>query len=243
MFRAMSKGVEGKTLRLTCGVSCALHLMLLGLLVFYKAGVSPPPPSFGSEVVWFRIALMPESPSNGLPETGPVPPVRRVFPSAVQRTEPGKAEEAKAVSVPEDVVAGPIPLDGPMASGGEYPPVDFAGFQDPGSEAGGAEMFRFREAILERLRKNRTYPISARKRGIEGDVRLRFQVYPDGGVEDIAANDKTGRFTLLEGAAVDLVRSNAPFLPVPETLKPRGVVVELTISYRLKDSPGKDPSR
>ncbi len=47
------------------------------------------------------------------------------------------------------------------------------------------ELDRFTRYLIEKINENKRYPTSARRRGIEGDVDVKFIVLADGGVDGI----------------------------------------------------------
>jgi TonB family protein len=84
--------------------------------------------------------------------------------------------------------------------------------------------------VMDRLEKNKIYPLSVRKRGIEGDITVDFTIRRDGTVSDVKADPSGHRF--LVQAALETIRSAAPF-PVVEgrgEYSPR-----VRIRYRLED--------
>lgn len=98
---------------------------------------------------------------------------------------------------------------------------------------------RLREVILGKIRVRKTYPVMARKLGIEGDVHMSFWVFSDGKIREIAANGKHEHLTILEKAAVELIRNASPFhLPPSSGISVEGVPIQLVISYQLEDRKG-----
>ena len=75
-----------------------------------------------------------------------------------------------------------------------------------------------------------SYPLAARRYGIEGNVRVHFCVLPDGRVEDVEARQSSGS-ALLDAAAVDAVRRST-FRPA-QTLSGRRVRSCGSIPYRF----------
>ncbi|WP_428739335.1 TonB family protein [Sulfurimonas sp.] len=51
------------------------------------------------------------------------------------------------------------------------------------------ELDRFTIHLIKKINENKRYPMSARRRGIEGDVAVKFVVMADGGVGDIKVLD------------------------------------------------------
>ncbi|MDR2078579.1 MAG: energy transducer TonB, partial [Treponema sp.] len=68
--------------------------------------------------------------------------------------------------------------------------------------------------IMGRLEKNKIYPLSVRKRGIEGDIKVHFTIRQDGTVSELRVADPSGHRFLAQ-AAFETIRSASPF-PVME---------------------------
>ncbi|MHB9292044.1 periplasmic protein TonB [Hollandina sp. SP2] len=86
--------------------------------------------------------------------------------------------------------------------------------------------------ILGRLEKNKIYPLSVRKRGIEGDIRVNFTIRQDGTVSELRLADLSGHRFLAQ-AAFETIRSASPF-PVMEGREGE-YTAQVSIRYRLED--------
>lgn len=64
--------------------------------------------------------------------------------------------------------------------------------------------------IRQRIEQHRTYPFSARRRGIEGDVEVEFRITQGGSVEYVRVVDSSG-FGVLDKAGLDSVKRAEPF--------------------------------
>ncbi|MDR1957091.1 MAG: energy transducer TonB [Treponema sp.] len=84
--------------------------------------------------------------------------------------------------------------------------------------------------IMRRLEEKKVYPLSVRKRGIEGDITVDFVIRPDGTVSGLTLADPSGHRFLAQ-AAFETVRSASP-LPVMEDRK-TDYTVRIAIRYRL----------
>jgi protein TonB len=91
--------------------------------------------------------------------------------------------------------------------------------------------------IMRRLEKNKIYPRSVRKRGIEGDVTVHFTIRRDGTVSDIRLAEPSGH-RFLGQAAVETIRSASPF-PVMEGLEGE-YRAQVNIRYRLEEPGTQD---
>jgi TonB family protein len=84
--------------------------------------------------------------------------------------------------------------------------------------------------IMRRLEEKKVYPLSVRKRGIEGDVVLAFTIGPDGTLRNLNTGD--GHRFLVQ-AALETARTAAPF-PVIEG-QDGDFNVQVTLRYQLED--------
>jgi len=127
-------------------------------------------------------------------------------------------------------------VKGAMTSMAEGAPI----IADP--ESSSRNMERLRDLLIGEIRGRKTYPASARKLGIEGEVHISFRVFSDGQFRDISANGKQERLTILERAAVELIRNASPFSlpPSPDVrdISAEGVPIQLVISYQLEEKKG-----
>ncbi len=96
-------------------------------------------------------------------------------------------------------------------------------------EAIAAKKDLFLSQIKERIDKNKVYPKTARRRGIEGEVHVKFVI------------DKTGKLLNIKilkgsevfyGSAEDAIKSSFP-IEVPKELVLEKFQFELTLSYNL----------
>lgn len=81
----------------------------------------------------------------------------------------------------------------------------------------------------------RNYPVEAKSRGITGDLRLLVAVRADGGVTEIRILKSSG-YTVLDSAAVRIVRLSAPFAPFPPELRARHDVIEIIRTWQFRSN-------
>jgi TonB family protein len=81
-------------------------------------------------------------------------------------------------------------------------------------------------SIVSAIERTKNYPRLARERGIEGVVRLRFRINPEGAIEKIEIVESSGS-EILDNASVRAVYRAAP-LPVVSGW------IEMPIKYVLK---------
>ena len=64
--------------------------------------------------------------------------------------------------------------------------------------------------IRQRIIRAKSYPLAARRRGIEGTVKIIFRIGKEGGLEKAAVVASSG-FGLLDDEAVATVKRGAPY--------------------------------
>ena len=75
--------------------------------------------------------------------------------------------------------------------------------------------------IKPHIQEHLRYPLSARRRGLEGTVHVEFLLYPDGRLGDIRIT-KSSNHPVLDHAAVDTIRAGSPYPPFPNDIKKYG---------------------
>jgi TonB family protein len=105
---------------------------------------------------------------------------------------------------------------------------------EPGPEPGGrgrAER-RYLAALRRALARERHYPPTARRRGLEGTARVQFTIAADGGFSGIRVSRSAGAKTL-DDAAERTVRRLARFDPIPGAIGRQHWTVRVPIVFRL----------
>ena len=94
------------------------------------------------------------------------------------------------------------------------------GTADPSIELNRVELFK--SIVSEKIKKGVKYPEKCRKLGVEGKVRLSFEIAKNGKVLN-AGIDRSSGNDEIDASAVAAVKSGEPFLPFPknsgETIK------------------------
>jgi len=85
---------------------------------------------------------------------------------------------------------------------------------------------RYLSQLLTHIEGYKNYPKVARRRGIEGNIKVAFKILPNGNIENL---DASGRSLLLIKAAKQAVRDAMP-LPDP----PIGASYPVLISFRMQ---------
>jgi protein TonB len=245
------------TLKKTISVSIVLHIcffsaaLLLSARMFGGSGKLPE-----TDVVFIRLAAHEPAAVEAAAVPEKIPAVKKAEkPPVALKVEPEpvladiaieKAEEISEDVVPEEVVlatsetmkeesaAEPVPLQE------EEDHVEEAGvaqvFQDP-IASGSEEFVSDRhghgllpgtiELISMAIERVKTYPIIARKRGIEGTVHVSFNIMADGNPYGIKILKSSG-FRILDKATVKVVKKAAPFPLVASR-------IVLPVAYRLRN--------
>jgi len=84
-----------------------------------------------------------------------------------------------------------------------------------------------REIIRRYIERAKTYPLLARKRGIEGTVYVKFRINPDGQPAEIQIVRSSGS-EILDKGALKIIKNAGPFPYVNDAL-------EIPISFRLEE--------
>ncbi len=80
---------------------------------------------------------------------------------------------------------------------------------------------------------NRHYPEQARQRGIEGELRLRVALKPDGSVQEVKLLQSSGH-ALLDRAAMRIVHLAAPYAPFPAEMRREVDILEIIRTWRFE---------
>ena len=86
----------------------------------------------------------------------------------------------------------------------------------------------FKDMVRGRIEAAKFYPLSARERGYEGVVGVRFSIAADGSVKDVSVT-RPCYCDALNKAAAEAVRKAGPYSAPPEM-----VTMEVDLSYRLE---------
>ena len=94
-------------------------------------------------------------------------------------------------------------------------------------------MFRYQDVVKQRIEELRRYPSRAKRRGVEGETRIKFAISSNGLVQNIKIISASGSKRLDE-EAVNTIRRASPFPPVPEEIDRSPVWMEVSIVFTLK---------
>lgn len=229
--------------------SIALHVLAFGMLL-------PPSGGDGGQLPPDRVLqghlVLPVLPEQVPPQVPPVPlagphaahppPVvaastRTPAGIAVRRAEPAHA-------VPPASTFEPLPQDRPdtdTEAGGvpvaqENPaPATVAMLEQPaatGPDAAGLRQFRL--ALAGEARRFRRYPDAARREGLAGTAEIRIAVAA-GGTDRQAELARSSGHTVLDVAALEMLRQAAARTQLPESLRSQRFAVMLPVVFAVED--------
>ncbi len=176
------------------------------------AGVPPEGPrDLPRAGVPLAVAPAPELPAARLPRP----------PALVGRAGPG-------LETPDDRGLPALPGATPVA--GRVPRPGQAGAAALGETADALRAYL--AGVRARIEAAKRYPRWARRRGIQGEVDLRFRLGPDGRLLGAEVKRSSGA-KVLDQAAVEAVRRAAPFPPAPPGVVRSSVWLEVRLAFVL----------
>lgn len=93
--------------------------------------------------------------------------------------------------------------------------------------------YQFKWQQKVELMGNRHYPAEARRRKLEGNVRLMVALLPDGSVKAIEVLASSGN-SILDQAAIRSVRLAAPFEPFPPAIRRKADILEIIRTWQFR---------
>ncbi|MFA7096579.1 MAG: TonB family protein [Gammaproteobacteria bacterium] len=227
--------------RVGLAVSALLHLGVAGAFIAARAELASVPaadravpitlamfqaaPPAVEPVLEPEIEPQPEPPPPPPPK--PEPPKPKPKPKVERKPDPPPpvkqtAPSRPTVTQPEQ----PAPAAAAPLAAVQAPPAPVA--QAP--VATPAERERYLAQLLSHIERSKFYPTSARRRGLEGVVKVSFVLLADGRIRDLAVS---GAHSILEKAAAEAMRQALP-LPRP----PAGIAcphhVQFGMEFRLR---------
>jgi protein TonB len=174
----------------------------------------PPPPE--PEPVVLDIPVPAEAPKPALPveanakpqevETKETPEAPRLV---IERPKQAAKQEQKRKQARAAPSAAATPNRTAAARG-----TGQAGAGGSAQAGGTASVSSYQAQVLAHLQRHRIYPAAARERGITGVAAVRFALASNGSVISAGLARSSGE-SILDGAAVDMVRRASPFPPFP----------------------------
>jgi protein TonB len=140
--------------------------------------------------------------------------------TAKPKPVPAPPSEQRAASVADTAARGPVP--GKAGAGGAS-----------SEERGAASTSGYQAKLAAHLRRFRSFPEEARKRGISGIATVRFTVNAAGAVTSASLAKSSGA-GVLDAAAVAMVHRASPFPPIPPNLGVGVMTVNVPVRFDLR---------
>jgi len=90
----------------------------------------------------------------------------------------------------------------------------------------------YEQVLAAWLERHKYYPMSARRRRLQGESRLHISLHRDGSVASVRV-DPPGRYPMLDQAALDMVERADPFPPVPDALPAGEFAFVVPVTFRI----------
>lgn len=162
-----------------------------------------------------ELAAEPEPPAEVPPASRPMTrPTPRAVRAAPRPPVPQPRQQPAPARVPSVAAA-------PPAAETAAAPIDLAALRN-----------RYKRDLLAAIARQRFYPARARRRGLEGQVQVRFRVQADGtiGQVELVASSGVG---LLDRAALRTLQRLGKAAPLPAALGLSHWDLQVPIDYRL----------
>lgn len=233
-------------LKLGTAISLLVHLALLQGLVL--AGVRGEPAPIESEFIMIELAG-PEvgAGAAAAPEQvaklEPAPLPERTAPVVKARPQIQKRQIVKAPALGERPVAAPAAEAGQASAESGSEGFTARGRLGSGPLAtssaigGGADSGLVRAGygsqLASWLNRFKQYPALARRRGIEGDAKVRLVIERNGALLSSSLHVASGS-ALLDESALAMVKAASPFPRVPDELAGERFEFEVPVAFRLR---------
>lgn len=93
-------------------------------------------------------------------------------------------------------------------------------------------VFAYSASVQKRVNEGIYYPYGAREAGIEGMVKLSLHILSNGDLLDVIVRETSG-YKVLDNAAIDVAKSQAPYPRFPSGVNLKELWVDMPIVYRL----------
>lgn len=176
---------------------------------------------------------IPEPPKPKLePKPKPKPKPKKV-PIPEPEPEPIPEPEPKPAPEPEpEPIVEPEPVPEPVAQNEPEPVIEEAPPPAPKVDAEKIEMEkqRYLTEVMDIIEKNKYYPRSARRRGMEGVVRVSFTILSEGNIKSLKVHEGHG---ILRKAAEEAVKKSLP-LPEPSNTVFCPLEIDFAMEFALR---------
>jgi protein TonB len=102
----------------------------------------------------------------------------------------------------------------------------------PSAVMGAVDRNTYFDMVRQRIERHKNYPLTARKRQVQGKVVLRFTLSDRGDLQNVSVV-RSSKSSDLDQAAVEAVRSAAPYPPPPRDLGQQELALEVAIFFEL----------
>jgi periplasmic protein TonB len=244
-------------MRLPVVLSIAGHAIALALLLVFAGAIRPPPEPLEKRGIEVMFSPSLAQPRAVLPAEAPIqpaaPPQELTPPLPAPEAPPAPVAEVPTAPPDQTVTAEapPLPPRKPVvrqkpqyvarrpepARPSPTPPAAFAAARYAAAPAAAAALpgadatVSYRAMISAWFESHKRYPDSARERGEEGSVALRFRVDRYGRVIDYALLTSTGYADLDQG--VQQMMSGAQLPPFPAGMTAPQIEVSVRIGFSL----------
>ena len=89
------------------------------------------------------------------------------------------------------------------------------------------------DLVADRLQRHQHYPLSARRRGLSGQVILQFTIHADGRITDSQITESTGH-AVFRTASLRILKRVGRMPPFPPELRQRQLTVKIPMLYELE---------
>lgn len=225
-------------------VSLVAHGLVVGALLLTAAAPAPRAPA--APKVLLRAALLPGPRHPAPPEpqaaAKPAPKLRADKRPVARRVAEKAPSPAPAAVAPRQQVltsagapttAHELAQAAPPAAPPRTAPAGQTVARRPGPRQSGAGAGNYFGRVIARLENVKRYPDAERRRGREGTVLVRFVLAKSGGVLDCRIEKGSGT-EALDAEVLRMVRTAAPFPPLPENLGRESLVLLVPVSFHLR---------
>ncbi len=153
-------------------------------------------------------------------------PIRRKKPVPVKKSTPPKTVSKPVQTPVKKAVSAPATKKTPAKSAKPRPAA-------PSPQAPRKLKNAYLAELLQAIESRKFYPKIAKRRGMEGVVKVRFVLQKDGRIEKIAVAEGSG-YGVLDRAALKTVASIGAFKPIPEALKKERWEIVVPIRYQIE---------
>ncbi len=106
------------------------------------------------------------------------------------------------------------------------------GQADPALELKSIDIFK--AIVGEKIRSNIKYPYNCRRFGIEGTVRVKFEIVSSGKLVSLKVAHSSNNADIDE-SALAAVKKSEPFLPYPDSISKNSITFVLPLNYKLNE--------